>query len=119
MNKQVILKQTINGKNYQLYLTFFGDQVQITVPDTGVHFDVDFKALIDVFNTDTKTYVEYVDEREERERKRVKKASRRKLMSDIWSGTKKCAKKTVPIIKYGSWIALGAASAIAYTKRGK
>ena len=93
MNKQVILKQTINGKDYQLYLIFFGDQMQIIVPDTGVHFDIDFKALIDVFNADTKTYNEYVDEREERERKRVKKASRRKLMSDILNNAKNCVKK--------------------------
>ena len=119
MNKQVILKQTINGKDYQLYLTFFGDKMQIIVPDTGVHFDVDFEELINVYNAETKTYNEYINEREERERKRVKKASRRKLMSNILNNAKNCAKKTIPIVKYGSFVALGVAGTILYNKRGK
>ena len=119
MNKQVILKENIKGKDYQLHLTFFGDKMQIIAPDTGVHFDVDFEELIKVYNAETKTYNEYVDEREERERKRVKKVSRRKLMSDIWTGTKKCAAKTVPIVKYGSFVVLGVAGTILYNKRGK
>lgn len=119
MNKQVILKENIKGKNYQLHLTFNNDQIQFTVPDTGAYFNMSIKDLIDVYNEDTKTYMEYVEEREERERKRLKKASRRKLMTDIWDTTKKGFVKVKPIVKYCSWIALGAAGAIAYTKRGK